>query len=273
MKHPRCLTALVCLSALLPLKAQDKPSAAKEGSGELDLSAFPGQVMDDVIIPIPSEIFTVLDKLGDPDWKREIITENPPKFTDRTDIALLFGTVVADGFIAVQAEDAKSVENIGREVLDLAKALGVKDAVLPHCNAIQDASKKNDWEVVRRELDATQRTVREQMEKMKDASLAECVSVGGWLRGTMVVTNIISHKFTAEGAELLNQAELTDYFRDNIEEAITKLPKPDKLKLISSGLAQIHDIMLRGGEALDEEGVATIQRITSELVNRITANN
>ena len=269
--HPFSL--LLCVCALQPLAAQDKPSAAKEGSGELDLSKFPGQVMEDVIIPIPSEIFTVLDKLGDPDWKREIITENLPKFTDRADIALLLGTVVADGFIAVQAEDAKNVESIGREVLELAKILGVKDAVIPHCNAILEASKKNDWDVVRKELDATQKTVRAQMEKMKDAALAECVSVGGWLRGTQVVTNIIGQKFTAERAELLNQAELTEYFRDSMEEAITKLSKTDKLKLISSGLAQIHEIMLRGNEALSEESVATIQRITTDLVNRITAKS
>lgn len=273
MRIPRPLPLLLSLCVLPILHAQDSPSASKEGSGELDLSKFPGQVMEDVIVPIPSEVFTVLDKLGDPDWKREVIRENLAKFTDRTDIALLLGTVVADGFIAVQAEDAKSVENIGREVLDLSKMLGVKDAVVPHCNAILDASKKNDWDTVRKELDATQKTVRDQMEKMKDAALAECVSVGGWLRGTQVVANVIGHNFSAERAELLNQAELTEYFRDNMEEAITKLPKPEKLKLISSGLAQIHEIMQKGGDALTEESVATIQRITSELVNRITAKN
>jgi hypothetical protein len=279
MRNPTSVIFTFCLTAALswvsprPASAQDTPSAAKEGSGELDLSKFPGQVMEDVIIPVPSEIFSVLEKLGDPDWKKEINTEVKAKFVERTDVALLLGTVVADGFLAVQAQDSKTVENIGREVLDLAKSLGVKDAVLPHCNAIQEASKASDWDKVRKELDATQRTVRETMEKMKDKALAECVSVGGWLRGTQVVTSIINTSYTADKAELLNQPDLTDYFRDSMEEAITKLPQPDKLKLISSGLAQIHDLMLKGNGTMSQEAVATIHRITSELVLRITSKS
>ena len=269
----------LCLSLALQLAtggmaaAQDQPSASKEGSGELDLSKFPGQVMEDVIVPVPSEIFSVLEKLGDPDWKKEINTEARAKFTERTDVALLLGTMVADGFLAVQAQDSKTVETIGRDVLDLSKALGVKDAVLPHCNAIQEGAKANDWDKVRKELDATQKTVRSSMEKMKDNALAECVSVGGWLRGTQVVTSVINLSYTADKAELLNQPDLTDYFRDSMEEAITKLPQPDKLKLISSGLAQIHDLMLKGNGTMTQESVATIHRITSDLVLRITSKS
>jgi hypothetical protein len=271
----RPLAAAFTLAALAgPFSAaQDQPSKAKEGSGELDLTKFPGQVVDDVVVPVPSEIFGVLDKLGDPDWKKEVNVTPRPNFTERSDVALLLGAVVADGFIAVQAEDEKSVEQIGREVLDLSKALGVRDAVLSHCNAIQEAAKVNNWDVVRKELDATQKTVRDRMEKMKDGALAECVSVGGWLRGTQVVTSIIRKSFSAERAELLNQPELAVYFRDNVEEVITKVTKPEKLKLISSGLAQIHDLMVKGGDAITEESVGTIQRICNELVSRINTKN
>ncbi len=266
------LPSLFCLLLLcmaLSALAQDSPSAAKEGSGDLDLSKFPGQVIDDVVVPVPSEIFSVLDKLGDPDWKKELNTTPRPTLTERSDIALLLGSVVADGFIAVQAEDEKGVQDIGREVLDLSRALGVKDAVVEHCSAIDDAAKSNNWDVVRKELDATQKTVRDRMERMKDGALAECVSVGGWLRGTMVVTSIIQKSFSAEKAELLNQPDLAVYFRDNIEEVITKVKKAEKLKLISSGLAQIHELMQKGGDAINEDAVATIQRITAELVTRI----
>lgn len=273
MKSSTYISVLLCLLSISFAPAQDRPSAVKEGAGELDLTKFPGQVVDDVIVPVPSEIFGVLDKLGDPDWKKEMNGDMRVAFTERSDIALLMGMVVAEGFVAVQAEDAKAVENVGRDVLNLAKGLGVEKSVIPHCNAIQEGATSKNWEQVRNELDATQRTVREQMEKMKDGALAECISVGGWLRGTQVVTNIVSKRFTPEQAELLNQPDLTEYFRDTMEEAITKLAKPEKLKLVSSGLAQIHDLMTKSGPNLSQESVETIQRITSELVNRITAKN
>jgi hypothetical protein len=264
--------ALSCgLTSTAP--AQDSPSPAKEGAGELDLRKFPGQVIDDVVVPVPSEIFGVLDKLGDPDWAKEITISPRPNFTDRSDVALLLGSVVADGFLAVQAEDKKAVEQIGRDVLELAKALGVRDTVVEHCNSIEQGAKNGDWDTVRKELDSTQRTVRERMESMKDGALAECVSVGGWLRGTQVVTSVIRKNFSAERAELLNQPDLASYFRDNIQEVIPKVAKPEKLKLISSGLAQIHELMKGGDESLNEEAVDTIQRITSELVSRINTKS
>jgi hypothetical protein len=276
----RSLPTSLCL-LVLPLtffltsvafSEEAKKPAAKE-SGDLDLSQFPGQVMEDVLIPVPSEIFGVLDKLGNPDWKKEIRTGLKVTFSDRAEIALLLGSVVADGFIAVQAQDPKAVQAIGSDVLSLSKALGVKEAVLPHCNSIAEAAQAKDWETVRRELDATQRTVRQTMDKMKDNALAECVSVGGWLRGTQVVTTIIKDSYSADKAELLNQPELVDYFRKSMTKASGQLKKTEKLKLILAGLGQIQAIMGKGDTTLSAEGVAQVHRITGDLVQHITSKN
>jgi hypothetical protein len=252
-----------------PLPAQDLPSKSQEGNGNLDLTSFPGQILEDVVVPVPSEILAVLDKLGDPDWKKEITTITRPTLTDRTELALLLGTTVADGFIAVQAQDQKTIENIGREVLELARALGVKDAVVEHCNAIEKAAKAKKWDAVAKELDATQNTVRQRMARLKDGALAECISVGGWLRGTHAVTSVISKAYTPEQAELLNQPDLAQYFRDHLEEILLKNPDQAKLKLISSGLAQIHEVMSKNPEKITADSVATLHRITQDLVQRI----
>lgn len=272
--HPIFRSALVTFALgglfLNLVAAQGAPGKAKKESDAPKLSNFPGQVMEEILIPIPSEIFGVLEKLGNPDWKKEIVPSTKMKFTSRPDVALLLGTVVADGFLAVQAQDSTLVETIGREVLDLSKGLGVQEAVLPHCNAIQEAAKAKNWDAVRQELDATQRTVRETMEKMKDKALAECVSVGGWLRGTHVVTNIILASYTEDKAELLNQPDLADYFYRNMEKSLAQLPKSEKLTKISSGLKEIRDLMVKSNGLLKQDSVATVNRITGELVKRMT---
>lgn len=271
ISRPLLLTLALGSWLLHPASAQDAPGKTKKDSGELKFSNFPGQVMEEILIPIPSEIFGVLEKLGNPDWKKEIVPSTKTKFTGRPDVALLLGAVVADGFLAVQAQDSTLVESIGREVLDLSKGLGVQDAVLPHCNAIQEAAKAKNWDAVRRELDATQRTVRETMEKMKDKALAECVSVGGWLRGTQVVTNIIMASYTEDKAELLNQPDLADYFYRNMEKSLAQLPKSEKLIKISSGLKEIRDLMVKSNGVLKQDSVATVNRITGDLVKRMTS--
>ena len=242
-----------------------------KGAGELDLTQFPGQVVDEVIVPVPSEIFSALDRLGDPDWKAQVARTARPLFTERTDVALLLGATVADGFIAVQAEDKKTVENVGRDVLTLATALGVREDVIKHCQAIDDAAKSAKWDVVRTELDATQATVKAKMESLRDGALAECISVGGWLRGTEVITAVIIKAFSKERAELLYQPDLADYFNDALEEMLTKAKSPAKLKIIADGLAQLRELMQSGDENLSEKSVNEMHRITVDLVKSITS--
>jgi hypothetical protein len=243
---------------------------ADKGGGELDLSKVPGQVIDEVIVPVPSEIFTVLDKLGDPDWKAEVGITPKPAFSERTDVALLLGATVADGFIAVQAEDKKSVQEVGKNVLSLAGSLGVKDDVIRHCQAIDDAANATKWDVVRQELDATQATVRDKMQQMQDGALAECISVGGWLRGTQVITAVISKKFSAERAELLYQPDLAEYFNDALEEMLVKARNPAKLKDIANGLARLRELMDNGGGDINAAAVKEMNTLTAALVKKIT---
>ncbi|PYK13786.1 MAG: hypothetical protein DME65_00795, partial [Verrucomicrobia bacterium] len=62
--------------------------------------------VEDVVVPLPNEIFGALNKLGAVNWKEHVRSDKGPNFTERPRIALLLGAVIADGFIAVQAQDA-----------------------------------------------------------------------------------------------------------------------------------------------------------------------
>ena len=256
--------------AAVPHIAAPITPADGKGGGELDLTKFPGQVIDEVVVPVPSEIFTVLDKLGDPDWKAEVSVMAKPNFSERTDVALLLGSTVADGFIAVQAEDKQSVTEVGRNVLALARALGVADDVVKHCQAIDDAASAAKWDLVRQELDATQTTVRAKMMQMQDGALAECVSVAGWLRGTQVITAVINKTFSAERAELLYQPDLAEYFNDALEEMLVKAKNPAKLKEIANGLARVRELMDNGGRDINAASVLEMNTVTTALVKKIT---
>src|ERR1043166_8254440 len=109
--------------------------------------------VEDVVVPLPNEIFGALNKLGAVNWKEHVRSDKGPNFTERPRIALLLGTVIADGFIAVQAEDAPAVKEIGQRVLALAKGIGVGNSITPHAKAITEAADKRNWENVRQELD------------------------------------------------------------------------------------------------------------------------
>ena len=81
-----------------------------------------------VLVPVPREIFDTLDKFAHSNWhavQRPELAERRPR-GDQADTALLLGVVIAEGFIAVEAEDAAEVKSVGRAVIKLARGLGVE---------------------------------------------------------------------------------------------------------------------------------------------------
>jgi hypothetical protein len=265
------LLRVLSLSAVVGLCSTNASAESKGSAGVVEISnkGFPGYVVDDVVVPVPSEIFSVLDKLGEPNWRQELHDVKSPSTTDRTRLALLFGTTVAEGFVAVQAQDKKAVEDIGREVIDLSTTLGIKSAVLPHANAILDASKKNDWPTIRKEFDLTQKTVRDTMDKMKDRDLSQCVSIGGWLRGTAAVTSVISKNFSADRAELLGQPMLVNHFISQIGKMSSTIKSHATIKEINEGLGSIKGIMDKSTEGFSAASVESIGKTCHRLLGLI----
>lgn len=262
-------TAALCVVAVSFCDSTIRAQGTSAGVEQFDPKKFPGFVVDDVVVPVPSEIFSVLDKLGEPNWRQELKKLPDTNTTDRTRLSLLFGTTVAEGFVAVQAQDRKAVEDIGKEVIDLAKALGLSKSVLPHAQSILDAADKNNWPAIRKEFDLTQKTVRDTMEQMKDGDLSQCVSVGGWLRGTAAVTSVVGKNFSSDRSELLNQPMLVNHFIGSIAKMPAGSRKHPMLQSISKGLEDVKRIMDSSAKGFSKDSVSQIGETCNGLLGAI----
>src|ERR1700716_3322911 len=89
----------------------------------IDVKALSTKV-ESVVVPLPNEVFGALNKLGSVNWREYVRTDKGTNFQERPRIALLLGTVIADGFIAVQAEDAPAVKDIGQRGAAVARGIG-----------------------------------------------------------------------------------------------------------------------------------------------------
>src|SRR5436190_2135677 len=219
--------------------------------------------VEDVVVPLPNELFGALNKLGAVNWKEHVRSDEEPNFTERPRIALLLGTVIADGFIAVQAEDAPAVKGIGQRVLALAKGIGVGSSITPHAKAIIEAADKRKWDNVRRELDSTQSSVQQAMNELQDQKLSELVSLGGWLRGTEVLTSVVSKQFSHEGAELLHQPDLVSYFQEQLRSMPEKY-NVDIVRQIQTGLGGVKPLVDGQGK-ISADSVKKINEIATRL--------
>ena len=153
----------------------------------------------------------------------------------------------------MQAKNAEEIETIGKRVLDLSESLGLAPSVRPHSLAIIEASKNRDWAKVRDELDATQQTVRTTMEKLRDTELSGLVSLGGWVRGTNVVTSFISGSYSEDKAELLNQPGLIAHFREMISTMRGPAASTPAIRAIATGLARLEAIIGESGNLAEED--------------------
>ena len=249
-------------------------AALAQPPAKIDVSRLPAQsrMIDEVVVPVPSEIFAVLDKLGKPLWGEVLrpmkgvakpVGENPQ-------VALLLGTVIAEGFIAVEDENTEEVKNIGNSVLSLASAIGVRKAVLKRSKSIIDFADMKDWTGVRRELDGALSDVKEAMAELSSEELSQLVSLGGWLRGTEALTAVVKRDFSAERAELLHQPVLLDYFDKRLANMKPRIKSNPVIAKVQSGLAAIRPLM-GVGEApeISEKSVNEINEISAGLVKQI----
>ncbi|MEP6602421.1 MAG: hypothetical protein ABJB69_00570 [Spartobacteria bacterium] len=221
--------------------------------------------VEDVVVPLPNEVFGALNKLGSVNWKEYVRSQKGSNFTERPRIALLLGTVIADGFVAVQAQDTPAVKDIGQRVLVLAKAIGVGNSITPHAKAIIEAADKTRWESVRQELDRTQFSVQSAMNEVHDEKLSQLVSLGGWLRGTEVLTAVVNKRFSAEGAELLHQPDLLNHFQTQLQ-GMPEFKHPI-IREIHDALVEVRPLIDK--ERITPEGVKKINDITTRIGNGI----
>jgi hypothetical protein len=116
---------------------------------------------------------------------------------------------------------------------------------------------------VRRELDRTQNSVQQAMNEVHDEKLSQLVSLGGWLRGTEVLTLVVNEHFSADGAELLHQPDLLSYFQKRLQ----GMPEFDLpiIHQIQDALVEVKPLIDVGDRQIPPETVKKVSEITTRL--------
>ena len=218
-------------------------------------------------MPVPSEVFGSLERFSNSNWRLvqiEKLAQARPH-GEETQIALLLGISIGEGFIAVAARDAAEVKAIGTAVLGLARALGVQPTVMRRSQSIVDLADKGDWSAVRTEWDAVLPEVQEGMKQIKSEQLSQLVSLGGWLRGTRALTALILQRYSAEDAELLRQPALLDRF----DKQLRAMPPNSRVTGMHEGIGKMRALVAGSGDPISERSVRDLSVVCDELLQSI----
>ena len=223
--------------------------------------------IESLTIPMPGEFFAAINKQGRPNWKQLVRVGTPESTASRAQIALALGTLVADGYIAVEAQDSQGVKNIGKEIINLAKKLNVSQSVLGRGNSINDFAENNDWNALREELEATQNEVKLSMEDQKDGSLVTLVTLGAWLRGMDIVSGLVEATYTPESARLLHQQAIIEYLLTQIGTLPSGMQQEDLVENIKGALEK--SLGYVSADTPTEQNIKDLHQAMADMIAQI----
>ncbi len=253
--------ALLCLSAL---------ADAKSGSISTEELAS-ATVLDSLSIPTPGESFTALSKSGKIDWSSRFRPPIATNYSSRAQMAINLGGLIADGYIAVEARDSQQVKNIGKDIVSLAKPLGVQQEILNRGKSLTDFASEGKWDALKEELEATQNEAKAAMAENKDTGLVLLVTLGGWLRGTEALTGYLSEHYSAEGARLLRQPGIIHFFRERLETLPEKMREDSSVKKIRAKMDEIESALTFPRDSvLQAESVKALNQLVSDLLKQVS---
>jgi hypothetical protein len=211
----------------------------------------------------PEELIHSLSRCTKPDWASKFRPPATGALKSRAQIAMVLGGMFADGYLAAQAEDAQQCRNIGKELLRLAKTLGVQSELLDRNRSISDSAQKKDWTVLRREFHATEVELEAALRKHEDEGLARLVTLGAWLRSAEIVASLLSEHYTENAAAILRQPALGSLLGAGLEKLGEKLESDPAISLIRPKLGVVERLL--NGSADTAPSALEIKDLTAVL--------
>jgi hypothetical protein len=216
--------------------------------------------------PSIARIFQQLDELRPLPFEqlqREFPKASP---ASREQKGLIFGGLVADGFLIVEAERKSAVDNLGRVLIREARGLGVAERVTRHSASLTELARRGDWPAVRKELIATQADVEQAMVELRDQKMAHLISLGGWLRGLEISAGAVESDFSPQRAKILAQRDLVNYFTRELKTLPPTVATTPLFETIRAGVNAIHVSLSRATvKGLTLADVKTIHAQAREL--------
>ena len=256
-------------------EAKPAPSASPavpEAKPLTDAEIHDAVMLDTFTVPTPSELFAALNKQCKPNWTALARGPISTAYKDRAQAALNLGGLIADGYVAVEAQDAQQVKNIGRDILSLSKTLGVSQEILARGASITAFADDNNWSSLREELESTQNEVKQAMESLHDEELVTLLSIGGWIRGTQVVSDVVLKNFSQNTSCILRQPALVDFLRGKLDKLSARTKDTTLIKLVDAGLGDMAaTVSFPLGATAPKEDVQKLHDQATKLVELIAA--
>ncbi len=212
--------------------------------------------LNEYTVPSIAKVFDELQKISPLAYTSEHLAKHERLPLDRSRLALRLGTLIADGFIAVQTGHPDDVPKIASHLSRYSKALGAGDRIKKHAASLLDHAKAKDLPALKKALAATQRDVERELAGLRDPDLSHLISLGGWLQALESASSAVEKKFDEDRGMILFREDVADYYSESIgslNPSISRRPHIIKMRTLLQGL--------RSAMTLEENKTPTLEQV------------
>jgi len=119
----------------------------------------------------------------------------------------------------------------------------VSENILGRSNSINDFAENSEWDALQEELEATQNEVKSSMQSHQDQDLVILVSLGGWIRGTQVVSAAVLQNYNEQSAKVLRQPALVSFIHDKMNDISPEMRSDPLVKKVNDQLGVLEQLV------------------------------
>lgn len=267
------LPAFLMIGALcLPAWAQqDEPAKPEFNKANAKVAELP--------LPNPFDKLIAIEEVvgaGKIDWSALAdsiaVDVDANDFPGKADASMALGVKIADGIVAIKAQNVEKLNRSADQLEALGKNLGATDDDLKRARQVRDLANRGDWLMVFLELGFLQTDILQKLNTPENLPYRTLVVASGWLQGARYATSLISANYTPELSNILREPVLAGELKKQVAALPADLQKSAKVGQISKAVEVAYPIVNVALTApVAKEDVAKLKSIGDTAVEAVTS--
>jgi hypothetical protein len=229
-------------------------------------------------LPNPSDKLIAIEEVVGPeslDWgalaDAVAVDLDANDFPERSDAAMAMGVKIADGIVAIKAQNVEMLNNSATALESLGKNLGASDEDLHRARQVRDLANRGEWLMVFLELGFLQTDILRKLNSADNQNERVLIIAAGWLQGARYATSLILSNYSPEISNILREPILAAELSKQLAALPESLQESEKVRQISRAVAEaavIVDVPLDA--PIERDQVERLKSLGDAIVGTIT---
>jgi hypothetical protein len=230
-------------------------------------------------LPLPSpydKLLAIQEALGKSavDWSKVYnavaVDVDPNRIDGRTDLALALGIKIADGIVAVKAQNVEALNQCADQIEAIATKLGAQEADLKRARLIRENANNEKWLNVFLELGFLQADIMKILNQQGHESERTLIVGSGWMQGARHVTFLIREYYTPDLSNILREPLLVSALQKDFSTLPADIQSNAKVGALKAAFPKALAIVdVKRDEPISKSDVEKLQSIADGAVTTI----